>query len=196
MTDLENCSIRPNVRHFSRPCHEDFTPASLTGSALAVSFGVTAAWPGDGRVLATLMDACSSCLMRNTAVSAVDGRSIGAQSRVAMRSRNPEEASEIGGKVYYPHGLAIGGATDDFEWRLKARDLGNVTVGLLEYSTPVRLTTGDLENAYQVNFPSSAGSGCRKEIAWSWPVPPRRLFTGQCRRLPSKAGRNRPRCSD
>lgn len=37
--------------------------------------------------------------------------------------------------------------------RLKAINLEGVTIGLLEYGTPVRITTGELENAYQVNFP-------------------------------------------
>ncbi|WP_211877157.1 cupin domain-containing protein [Pseudarthrobacter albicanus] len=91
--------------------------------------------------------------MRDRTVSIADDAADGAPVRFAVRSSTPEEASEAGGRVYYPHRLDIGRSAADFQMRLKAINLGGVTIGLLEYGTPVRITTGELESAYQVNFP-------------------------------------------
>lgn len=90
--------------------------------------------------------------MRNNVVSAPDGGP-NAHGRVAARSSIPDEAMEIGGRVWYPHHLAFGRSAAGFQWRLKAASLEGVTVGMLEYGMPVKITTGELENAYQVNFP-------------------------------------------
>jgi AraC-like DNA-binding protein len=87
------------------------------------------------------------------AVSVADGGSTSTQGRVAARSSVPDEAMEIGGRVWYPHDLAFGRSAADFQWRLKAVSLEGLTVGMLEYGMPVKITTGELENAYQVNFP-------------------------------------------
>jgi AraC-like DNA-binding protein len=70
-----------------------------------------------------------------------------------VRSSTPEEASEVGGRVYYPHQLSVGHSAADFQMRLKAAEMAGVTIGLLEYGTPVRIATGELTSAYQVNFP-------------------------------------------
>jgi AraC-like DNA-binding protein len=91
--------------------------------------------------------------MRNKAVSAGDAGSTDTQQRIAARSSFPDEAMEIGGRVWYPHHLAFGGSAADFQWRVKAVNLEGLTVGMLEYGMPVKITTGELENAYQVNFP-------------------------------------------
>jgi AraC-like DNA-binding protein len=91
--------------------------------------------------------------MRDIAVPAAGNSVTDGPVRFAVRSSTPEEASEVGGRVYYPHQLDIGRAAADFQMRLKAINLGGVTIGLLEYGTSVRITTGELENAYQVNFP-------------------------------------------
>jgi AraC-like DNA-binding protein len=91
--------------------------------------------------------------MRNKAVSAADGGRTGAQSVVAASSSIPDEAMEIGGRVWYPHQLAFGRSAAGFQWRVKAVNLEGLTVGMLEYGMPVQITTGELENAYQVNFP-------------------------------------------
>jgi AraC-like DNA-binding protein len=90
--------------------------------------------------------------MPNNAVSAADGGPQ-AQGHVAARSSIPDEAMEIGGRVWYPHHLAFGRSAAGFQWRLKAVSLEGLTVGMLEYGMPVKITTGELENAYQVNFP-------------------------------------------
>jgi len=87
------------------------------------------------------------------AVSVADGGSTSTQGRVAARSSIPDEAMEIGGRVWYPHDLAFGRSVADFQWRLKAVSLEGLTVGMLEYGMPVKITTGELEDAYQVNFP-------------------------------------------
>lgn len=91
--------------------------------------------------------------MRETGMSAADDAPGQEPIRFAVRSSTPEEASEVGGRVYYPHQLDIGRSEADFQMRLKAINIGGVTIGVLEYGTPVRITTGELENAYQVNFP-------------------------------------------
>ena len=103
-------------------------------------------------MLPVIPSACSSGRMRNNAVSAADGGPH-PQGHVAARSSIPDEAMEIGGRVWYPHHLAFGRSAAGFQWRLKAVSLEGLTVGMLEYGMPVKITTGELENAYQVNFP-------------------------------------------
>lgn len=80
-------------------------------------------------------------------MSATDVVSDGEPIRFAVRSTAPAEASEVGGRVYYPHRLDVGRSDADFQMRLKAINLSGVTIGLLEHGTPVRITTGELENA-------------------------------------------------
>lgn len=91
--------------------------------------------------------------MHDTAVPAADDRAQAAPIRLAVSSNAPDEASDLGGRVWYPHRLDIGRSAAGFQWRVNAINLQGVTVGLLEYGTPVKITTGDLETAYQVNFP-------------------------------------------
>jgi AraC-like DNA-binding protein len=91
--------------------------------------------------------------MEHTAVSQVAVARDRPSSNVTVRSTAVEEALEIGGRVYYPHKLAVLGAPSDFQMRLKATQLSSVTVGLLEYSTPVRVKTEPLGDSYQINFP-------------------------------------------
>ncbi|WP_457964250.1 AraC family transcriptional regulator [Arthrobacter sp. D1-29] len=90
--------------------------------------------------------------MRATGVSAADA-SAEALGRFAIQSKIPDEALDIGGKVYYPHHLDMGRSAEDFQWRTKGITLEGVTLGLLEYGTPMKISTGDLETSYQVNFP-------------------------------------------
>jgi AraC-like DNA-binding protein len=73
--------------------------------------------------------------------------------RMTVKSSVIDEAREVGGRVYYPHALTTLGRGGDFQMRLKAVDVAAVTVGILEYSTPVRIQTGALKDAYQINFP-------------------------------------------
>lgn len=73
--------------------------------------------------------------------------------RMTVKSSVVDEAREVGGKVYHPHVLTMLGRGNEFQMRLKAVDIATVTVGILEYSTPVRIQTGALEDAYQINFP-------------------------------------------
>ena len=104
-------------------------------------------------MLPVIPSLCSIGRMRNNAVSVADGGSSDTHGRVAARSSIPDEAMEIGGRVWYPHDLAFGRSAAGFQWRLKAVSLEGLTVGMLEYGMPVKITTGELENAYQVNFP-------------------------------------------
>lgn len=71
---------------------------------------------------------------------------------VDIRTRDADEAARQCAEVYFPHRMTVrhGG---DFAMSLTAMDLGSVAVGLLTYTGPVRLTTGPLETAYQVNVP-------------------------------------------
>ncbi|MET1036436.1 MAG: hypothetical protein ABWX68_14520, partial [Arthrobacter sp.] len=70
-----------------------------------------------------------------------------------MLSREVDEAREIGGQIYYPHTLVTLGRERDFQMRIHAAEKAELTVGLLEYASPVRIHTEALSDAYQVNFP-------------------------------------------
>lgn len=73
--------------------------------------------------------------------------------RISVRSTVAEEAREVGSKVYHPHSLDLLGRGKDFQMRLQAVEVADVTVGILEYASPVRIRTQALENAFQVNIP-------------------------------------------
>jgi AraC-like DNA-binding protein len=106
-----------------------------------------------GYFLASSTAACCSGVMQDTnRAFRAPGQPPEAR-RFAVRSSVVDEAREVGGQIYYPHELTMLGRAADFQMRLKATDLSAVTVGLLEYSSPVRIRTGPLQDAYQVNMP-------------------------------------------
>ena len=69
-------------------------------------------------------------------------------------SREVDEARNLGGGVFHPHSLRLLGRNKDFQMRLRSTDASGLTVGLLEYATPVHISSQAFSNAYQVNFPT------------------------------------------
>src|SRR5699024_2634196 len=65
----------------------------------------------------------------------------------------PDEARIAGSEVYYPHSLALPEQTKNFKMRLHAIEIIGITLGTLEYSSHVRIRTGQLEDVYHVNLP-------------------------------------------
>lgn len=66
-----------------------------------------------------------------------------------------DEARVLGAEVYYPHTVGVIAAGDPFCMRLSVRTFGPITVGMLQYDAPVRITTGPLEDGYQINVPTA-----------------------------------------
>lgn len=69
-------------------------------------------------------------------------------------SRKVDEARYLGGGVFHPHSLRLLGRGKDFQMRLRSTDASGLTVGLLEYATPVHISSQAFSSAYQVNFPT------------------------------------------
>jgi hypothetical protein len=61
--------------------------------------------------------------MHDTADPAADDRAQAAPIRLAVSSNAPDEASELGGRVWYPHQLDIGRSAAGFQWRVNAINL-------------------------------------------------------------------------
>ena len=97
--------------------------------------------------------ACCSDVVAITSSWRGAGSASAQPERTVVRSSVVEEAREIGGRVYHPHALALLGRSQDFQMHLQAVDAAELTVGLLEYASPVRIRTQALQDAYQVNFP-------------------------------------------
>ncbi|GAA3587726.1 AraC family transcriptional regulator [Amycolatopsis ultiminotia] len=72
---------------------------------------------------------------------------------VAVRCTAVDDAQRFGTSVYFPHRLVPLDGSRPFDMSLSAVSHGAVTVGLLSYSEPVRIETGDQETAYEVNIP-------------------------------------------
>ncbi|QZY47050.1 AraC family transcriptional regulator [Mycolicibacterium austroafricanum] len=73
--------------------------------------------------------------------------------RVSIRSRDVDESRAVGARVFYPHSVAVLGATSRFALQIDGVDLGAVTLGWLSWGTEVQIGTAALDDAYQVNIP-------------------------------------------
>ncbi|MFG1954262.1 AraC family transcriptional regulator [Micromonospora sp. NPDC048830] len=74
---------------------------------------------------------------------------------IRITTNDPDEARIRGGEVYFPHRLAVLHHSAPFHMALSAVEIGSVSAGLISYSGEVRITTDELETAYQVNVPMS-----------------------------------------
>ncbi len=72
---------------------------------------------------------------------------------VRIHTGDSDEARQVGSDVYFPHRLTVLHDPAEFTMSLYAVELGPVSVGLLGYGGEVRVETGELETAYQVNVP-------------------------------------------
>ena len=73
---------------------------------------------------------------------------------VQVRCGDPDQARDVGTRVYYPHRVRVLGDGARFAMLLEAAALGPLTIGWLTYHTDVRIETGDL-GQYQANIPTS-----------------------------------------
>ncbi|PTT19721.1 hypothetical protein DBR36_07105 [Microbacterium sp. HMWF026] len=76
-----------------------------------------------------------------------------AQIALSARARSLEEAHALGASLFYPHVLTPLGPKDDVGLVASAARLGPVTAGVLEYSSGIRIDTGEYGSAVQVNVP-------------------------------------------
>lgn len=83
---------------------------------------------------------------------------------VTVTCATVDEARRHCAAVYFPHRLDVLDDARPFDMRLRAVTFGPVTVGVLSYSDPVYIETGDMETAYEVNVPLSGEVEC-----WSDP---------------------------
>lgn len=79
--------------------------------------------------------------------------SIAKHSPALILSREIDEARALGGEVFHPHSLQPMGRDNDFQMRLRSVDASGLTLGLLEYASPVHISSDSFSDAYQVNFP-------------------------------------------
>jgi AraC-like DNA-binding protein len=77
---------------------------------------------------------------------------------VSVRSGDPEEAREVGTRVYHDHRVTVLGDASRFAMSLDAASLGPLTVGWLSYDTEVRIESTH-HGHYQVNVPTSGTLG-------------------------------------
>lgn len=70
---------------------------------------------------------------------------------ISISTDRRDEAQHECGRVYFPHRLTV--LDQPFAMSLMAASLGEVSVGVLGYAGEVRLETGELETAYEVNVP-------------------------------------------
>jgi AraC-like DNA-binding protein len=68
-------------------------------------------------------------------------------------SRAVDEAMALGGDVFHPHSIQLLGRDKDFQMRLRSIEASGLTLGLLEYASPVHISSNSFTDAYQVNFP-------------------------------------------
>ncbi|HKP05924.1 MAG TPA: helix-turn-helix domain-containing protein [Microbacterium sp.] len=67
--------------------------------------------------------------------------------------RTLEDAQALGAELYYPHRLTPLAPPASFAFSVRAARLGPVTVGVLRYSSGIRIDTGPYVTAVQVNIP-------------------------------------------
>jgi len=72
---------------------------------------------------------------------------------VSVRSGDPDEAREVGTRVYHSHRVTVLGDVSRFAMTLDAASLGPLTVGWLSYDTEVRIESSH-DGHYQVNVPT------------------------------------------
>ncbi|NEK59475.1 AraC family transcriptional regulator [Geodermatophilus sabuli] len=87
---------------------------------------------------------------------------------MSVRSGDPDEAREVGTRVYHRHRVTVLGDAAHFAMSLDAASLGPLTVGWLSYDTEVRIESSH-QGHYQVNVPQGgsviAVSGGREVVA-------------------------------
>jgi AraC-like DNA-binding protein len=87
--------------------------------------------------------------------------------QVSVRSRDVDEAHEVGTRVYHEHRVTVTGNLSCFALTLDATSLGPLTVGWVTYGTQVRIESAH-PGHYQVNIPSAgtmlAGSRGREAV--------------------------------
>jgi AraC-like DNA-binding protein len=71
---------------------------------------------------------------------------------VDVHTSDVSRAQDIGGDVYHPHRIRLAGSPRSFRMDLKATQTAGITVGMLEYHSPLRVVTAPLHDSYQVNF--------------------------------------------
>jgi AraC-like DNA-binding protein len=69
-------------------------------------------------------------------------------------AKDPDEAESLVATAYFPHELLVLGKHQDFELRLRASNLGPVTVGLLRWGTDVGVNCS-YPDSYAINIPLS-----------------------------------------
>jgi AraC-like DNA-binding protein len=87
---------------------------------------------------------------------------------VSVRSGDPDEACEVGTRVYHSHRVTVLGDASRFAMTLDAAALGPLTLGWLTYDTEVRIESAH-DGHYQVNVPTAgtlvAASAGREAVA-------------------------------
>src|SRR3712207_1434761 len=73
---------------------------------------------------------------------------------VSIRSGDPDEAREVGTRVYHSHRVTVLGDASRFAMTLDAASLGPLTLGWLRYDTEVRIESAHAGH-YQVNVPTA-----------------------------------------
>lgn len=73
--------------------------------------------------------------------------------RVFAQVHDLERARVLGERLYYPHRLTPLVRAEEFTFSARAACLGTVTIGLLRYSSAMRIDTEPYETSYQVNVP-------------------------------------------
>jgi AraC-like DNA-binding protein len=89
---------------------------------------------------------------------------------VSVRSRDVDEAHEVGTRVYHEHQVTVTGDPSRFSLVLDAAALGPLTVGWVTYGAQVRIETSH-PGHYQVNVPAAGPmvAGCRGREAVGGP---------------------------
>lgn len=73
---------------------------------------------------------------------------------ISVRSGDPDEAREVGTRIYHRHDVTVLGNAAHFAMSLDAASLGPMTVGWLTYDTEVRIASAH-EGFYEVNVPTA-----------------------------------------
>jgi AraC-like DNA-binding protein len=71
---------------------------------------------------------------------------------VDVTVRTIDQAIELGGHIYHEHRLTARGESR-FGMRLRARRIGPLVIGTLQYGGPVRIAAAEFVDSYQVNVP-------------------------------------------
>ena len=83
-----------------------------------------------------------------------DGRRLRPLPEVSVRSGDPDEAQEVGSRIYHSHRVTVLGDASRFAMTLEAASLGPLTIGWLSYDTEVRIESAH-HGHYQVNIPTA-----------------------------------------